>query len=140
MISILSVVSAVEAAFAAEQAVVAEFNALKPYVTQLMNTAEVAYSGATGAGQSKFQAVLASTKAIATALELNWSTGLEAAITAFINVAKAAFNAFSGVVTVVAPSTASDVASAAAVVSNAASAATNVLASTLPPVSSSPAV
>lgn len=137
MISILTIVSAIEAAFAAEQQVVAEFNVLKPYVTQLMQAAETAYGTDQTAGASKFQSVMDATKAIAVQLGVSWSSGLEATIGAFINVAKAAFNAFSGVVTAVAPSTASAVASAGAVVSNAASAASNALASTVGEVSAS---
>lgn len=129
--NLLSVVSAVQAAFTAAEDVATEFNVLTPYVKQLMQTAEVAYTGATGAGQSKLQAVLASTKAIASALGLSWSNGLEATIEAFINVAKAAFNAFSGVVTAVVPAASSAVASASNAVSSIASQASDALSATM---------
>jgi hypothetical protein len=130
--NLLTIVSAVEAAYKAGEEVVTEFNVLKPYVTQLMDAAESAYSDSRGAGASKLSAVMAATKAIASQLGLSWSTGLEAAIAGFIAVAKAAFNAFASVVTAVDTSagTAAVVANASAVVSNAASAATSVLAST----------
>lgn len=131
MFNILTVASAIEAAFTAAEDVVDEFNILKPYVTQLMQTAETAYSTSENAGSSKLSAVLAGTAAIAKALGVSWSTGLEAAITAFINVAKAAFNAFASVVTAAAPSTSAAVSSATTAVANVASQATTALASTV---------
>jgi hypothetical protein len=131
MFNILTVASAVEAAFTAAEDVVTEFNVLKPYVTQLMQSAETAYSSAENAGSSKLSAVLASVKAIAGALGVSWSSGLESTIVAFINVAKAAFNAFAGVVTTVAPSTSSAVSSASNAVANVTSQAAAALASTV---------
>lgn len=129
--SILSVVSAVEAAFTAGEDVVAEFNVLKPYVTQFMQTAETAFSTAENSGSSKLSAVLAAVKAIAPQLGVSWSSGLESALTAFIGLAKSAFNAFSGVVAAVAPNTTASLASAANLVSNAASQATTALNATV---------
>jgi hypothetical protein len=131
MISLLSIVSAVEAVFTAAEEVETEFNVLKPYVTQLMQAAETAYGTSQIGGQTKFNSVMAATKAIAAQIGLTWSNGLEAAIAAFINVAKAAFNAFAGVVSTVAPSTAAAVSSATSAVSSAASTASAALASTV---------
>jgi hypothetical protein len=127
MVSILTVVSAVEAAFEAAEAVEKEFEILKPYITQFMNTAETAYASSTTAGSSKFAAVMASVKAVAGALGLSWSSGLETTIQSFINVAKAAFNAFAAVVTAVAPNSAGGVASAVSAVSSAAEVASSTL-------------
>jgi phage-related protein len=129
--NILAVVSAVEAAFTVTEDLVNEFEVIKPYVTQLMHTAEVAYAGSENSGQSKLQAVLSAAKAIAGALGLSWSNGLESAIVSFINVAKAAFNAFAGVVKAVAPNTSNALASASNTVSSIASQASTVLSSTV---------
>jgi hypothetical protein len=129
--SLLSIVSAIEAAFTATEDVVTEFETLKPYVTQLMNAAENTYASTTASGGTKLQAVLAATQAVAKAFGIVWSQSLEAAIVAFISVAKAAFNAFASVVTVVAPTTTTSAAAAVAAVNSAASTATQALAATV---------
>ena len=131
MFNLLTVVSAVEGAFTVAEEVATEFHQLKPYATQFMQAAETAYSGSSTSGSNKFIAVMAALKAVATSIGLSWSQGLEAALAAFINTAKAAFNAFASVITSVAPGTTNALASASQKVSNAASAATNALQSTV---------
>lgn len=133
MFNILSVVSAVEAAFTAAEDVEAEFAVLKPYVTQFMQTAENTYANDQAAGASKLKSVLDSVEAVAQVLGVNWSAGLEATITAFINLTKAAFNAFAAVITAAAPSTSTAVTSATDAVSNVAGQVTTALGSTVAP-------
>lgn len=132
-VSIIAVASAIEAAFSAAEDVVAEFNILKPYVTQLMQTAETAYSTAENSGSSKLSAVIAASKAIAAQLGLSWTSGLESVLASFIAVAKAAFNAFASVVTTIAPAAVNAVNTAVNDVSNVASQASTALASTVSP-------
>jgi hypothetical protein len=129
MFNILTIVSAVEAAFSAAEAVEKEFAILKPYITQFMNAAETAYASSTTSGSSKLAAVMAATKAVAASLGVSWSGGLEQTVETFIGVAKDAFNAFASVVTAVAPNSTGGVASAVNAVSSAASAASTTLAS-----------
>ncbi len=97
-ISLTAIAAAVGSAFTVAEDLVTDFNALKPFISQMMEVAETTFTQSTTAGETKLQAVLATAKAIATAIGVSWSTGLEAAITAFINTVKAAFNAFSGIV------------------------------------------
>lgn len=95
--SLVSIAAAVASAFAASEAAVKGFVELKDYAVQLMDAAESTYTADVTAGATKLQSVLAATKAVAVAIGVEWSTGLEAALVTFISAAKGAFNAVSGV-------------------------------------------
>lgn len=98
MLSLVTIADAVASAFEVGEELVEDVAKLKPFVSQLMNAAESTYAQQTGAGESKLTASLAAIKAVAAQLGISWSSGLQSALTAIINAAKAAFNAFESVV------------------------------------------
>ena len=91
--SLSAVAGAVANAFTVAEDVVEAYNKVKPYVTGLMDVAESTYAGAEGSGQTKLAAVLAAVKAVAVQIGVDWTEGLQAALTALISAAKAAYNA-----------------------------------------------
>jgi hypothetical protein len=97
-INVSVIAAAVASAFSTAEAVVTEFEALKPYAVALMDAAETAFTTSQTSGQNKLNSVLASLKAIAASIGVTWSTGLESALSALISAAKSAYNAFIAVV------------------------------------------
>jgi len=98
-ISLTTIAADISAAYAVVEDLADAYSKLSPYISKLMALAETTYAAQTSAGASKLGAVLATIKAIAAQLGVDWSAGLEAAITAVIAAAKAAYTAFSGFVT-----------------------------------------
>ena len=91
--SLVQIAEAVGKAFTAVEVAYDDFNRLKTFAIQLMDSAQTAYAGAQNAGQSKLKSVLAGVEALAGVLGITWSSSMVAALTTFITLAKAAYNA-----------------------------------------------
>jgi hypothetical protein len=91
--SLVQIAEAVSKAFVAVEVAVEDFARLKTFAIQMMDSAQSAYATTQNAGTTKLKLVLAAVEALAGVLGISWVSAMVNALTTFITLTKAAYNA-----------------------------------------------